>query len=91
MATAAAAAFLERSPSRPRRPSRRGSACLLATAILPSDTMTGPARAATSAAAMGLAFMGAIVLPVYLVPALTVVLALGLAAESRPALWSAVR
>jgi hypothetical protein len=34
---------------------------------------------------MGLAFMGAIVLPVYLVPALTVVLALGLAAGSRPA------
>jgi hypothetical protein len=65
--------------------------CLLATAILPSDTMTGPARAAISAAAMGLAFMGAIVLPVYLVPALTVVLALGLAAESGPALWSAVR
>jgi low temperature requirement protein LtrA len=70
------------------------SVCLLATAILPSDAMTGLARAArlaTSAAAMGLVFMGAIVLPVYLVPALTLVLALGLAAESRPALWSAVR
>jgi hypothetical protein len=36
---------------------------------------------------MGLVFMGAIVLPVYLVPALTLVLALGLAAES----WSAWR
>jgi low temperature requirement protein LtrA len=62
------------------------SVCLLATAILPSGAMTGPARAArlaTSAAAMGLVFMGAIVLPVYLVPALTMVLALGLAAESR--------
>ena len=47
--------------------------------------MSGLARAArlaTSAAAMGLVFMGAIVLPVYLVPALTLVLALGLAVES---------
>ena len=64
------------------------SVCLLATAILPSGKMTGPARAArlaTSAAAMGLVFMGAIVRPVYLVPALTLVLALGLAAETRPA------
>jgi low temperature requirement protein LtrA len=70
------------------------SVCLLATAILPSGTMTGPARAArlaTSAAAMGLVFMGAVVLPVYLVPALTLVLAFGLAAESGPALWSAAR
>ena len=32
---------------------------------------------------MGLVFMGAIVVPVYLVPALAVVLALGLAAETR--------
>jgi low temperature requirement protein LtrA len=65
------------------------SVCLLATAIMPSGTMTRPARAAraaTSAAAMGLVFMGAIVLPVYLVPALTVTLALGLAVESHPAL-----
>jgi len=63
------------------------SVCLLATAIMPSGKMAWPARAArlmTSAAAMGLVFMGAIVLPVYLVPALTVILALGLAAESRP-------
>ena len=32
---------------------------------------------------MGLVFMGAIVVPVYLVPALTAVLVLGLAAEAR--------
>jgi hypothetical protein len=32
---------------------------------------------------MGLVFMGAIVVPVYLVPALTAVLALGLVAEAR--------
>jgi hypothetical protein len=32
---------------------------------------------------MGLVFMGAIVVPVYLVPALAVVLGLGLAAETR--------
>ena len=60
------------------------SVCLLASAILPSGKMSGLARAArlaTSAAAMGLVFMGAIVLPVYLVPALTLVLALGLAVE----------
>ena len=62
---------------------------LLATAIMPSGKMTKLSRAArlaTSVAAMGLVFMGAIVLPAYLVPALTVVLALGLAAESRLAL-----
>jgi low temperature requirement protein LtrA len=61
------------------------SVCLLATAVMPSGTMTGLARATrlvTSAAAMGLVFMGAIVLPVYLVPALTGALALGLAVES---------
>jgi len=66
------------------------SVCLLASAGLPSGQMTRPARAArlaTSAAAMGLVFMGAIVIPVYLVPALTLALVLGLAAEahSRPA------
>jgi len=44
------------------------------------------ARLATALAAMGLVFMGAIVEPVYLVPALTVVLALGLRAEIRPGL-----
>jgi low temperature requirement protein LtrA len=61
------------------------SVCLLATAVMPSGKMSEQARVArlaTSAAAMGLVFMGAIVLPVYLVPALTVTLALGLAAES---------
>jgi len=64
------------------------SVCLLASACLPSRKMTGwirAARLATSAAAMGLVFMGAIVIPVYLVPALTLTLALGLAAESRSA------
>jgi low temperature requirement protein LtrA len=61
------------------------SVCLLASAGLPSYAMTRSARVArlaTSAAAMGLVFMGAIVIPVYLVPALTLALALGLAAES---------
>jgi low temperature requirement protein LtrA len=61
------------------------SVCLLASAGLPSGQMTRPARAArlaTSAAAMGLVFMGAIVIPVYLVPALTLALVLGLAAEA---------
>ena len=43
-----------------------------------------PARLATATAALGLVFMGAIVEPVFLVPALTVVLALGLWAEARP-------
>ena len=62
--------------------------CLLASAAMPSGQLSLAARAArlaTSAAAMGLVFMGAIVLPVYLVPALTLVLALGLAAESASA------
>jgi low temperature requirement protein LtrA len=61
------------------------SVCLLASACLPSGQLTAPARAArlaTSAVAMGLVFMGAIVIPVYLVSALTLALALGLAAES---------
>ncbi len=69
------------------------SVCLLASAVLPSGTMTGPARSArlaTSVAAMGLVFMGAIVIPVYLVPALTLTLALGLAAESHPGRWAAL-
>ncbi len=62
------------------------SVYLLASAILPSRKLTRQARAArltTSLAAMGLVFMGAIVVPVYLVPALTAVLALGLTAEAR--------
>jgi low temperature requirement protein LtrA len=65
------------------------SVFLLASAILPSSKMTRPARVArlaTALAAMGLVFMGAIVEPVYLVPALTVVLVAGLRAEARPAL-----
>jgi len=63
------------------------SICLLGTATLPSGTITGWQRAvrvATALAAMGLVFMGAIVLPVYLVPALAMILALGLAAEAHP-------
>ncbi len=62
------------------------SVYLLASAALPSRNMTAPARAwrtATALAALGLVFMGAIVVPVFLVPALTAVLVLGLAAEAR--------
>ena len=62
------------------------SVCLLASVLLPSRKMITAARVArlaTALAAMGLVFMGAIVEPVYLVPALTAVLALGLAAEAR--------
>jgi low temperature requirement protein LtrA len=62
------------------------SISLLASALLPSTKVSRPARAARLAAAlaaMGLVFMGAIVEPVYLVPALAVVLAIGLAAEAR--------
>src|SRR5215831_391580 len=50
------------------------SVFVLATAVLPGPKMTRAARAArvmTAAAAMGLVFMGAVVEPVYLVPALT--------------------
>jgi len=64
---------------------------LLASAVLPSKKLSRTVRVTrlvTAAAAMGLVFMGAIVEPVYLVPALTVVLALGLCterlAQSRP-------
>jgi len=59
---------------------------LLASVLLPSTQMTRPARATrltTALAAMGLVFMGAIVEPVYLVPALAAVLVLGLAVEAR--------
>jgi low temperature requirement protein LtrA len=62
------------------------SVCLLASVVLPSTKMTRSARAirlVTAFGAMGLVFMGAIVEPVYLVPALTAVLVLGLTAESR--------
>jgi low temperature requirement protein LtrA len=61
------------------------SVFLLASVLLPSTQMTRTARAArlgTALAAMGLVFMGAIVEPVYLVPALAAVLVLGLAAET---------
>ena len=69
------------------------SICLLGTATLPSATITGWRRAVrvvTALAAMSLVFMGAIVLPVYLVPALAVILALGLAAETHPSWQPAV-
>jgi low temperature requirement protein LtrA len=59
---------------------------LLASALLPSGKLSRRVRwtrLATSLAAMGLVFMGAVVAPVLLVPALTVVLVLGLAAEAR--------
>jgi low temperature requirement protein LtrA len=62
------------------------SVCMLASVLLPSKKMSAQTRAlrlGTALAAMGLVFMGAIVEPVYLVPALTVVLVLGLAAEAR--------
>ncbi len=61
------------------------SLCLLASILLPSTKMTASARTvrlATALGAMSLVFMGAIVEPVYLVPALTAVLALGLIAEA---------
>ncbi len=62
------------------------SVCLMAGSLLPSTRMTPAirlARLATAFASMGLVFMGAIVEPLYLVPALTAVLALGLVAEAR--------
>ena len=66
---------------------------LLASALLPAPKMTAAARTiriATALAAMGLVFMGAIVEPVYLVPALAAVLASGLWAETRARLLSAM-
>ncbi len=66
---------------------------MLASAVLPSRKLTGCARAirvVTAAAALGLVFMGSIVLPVYLVPSLTAVLAVGLVAESHPTWMAAV-
>jgi len=62
------------------------SVFLLASAVLPTRKMSPVIRVirvVTALAAMGLVFMGAIVEPVYLVPALTVILALGLWAERR--------
>jgi hypothetical protein len=60
--------------------------CLLSSVGPPSGKLVIPARApplGTSAAAVGLVFMGVIVVSVFLVPTLT--LALGLAAQSRSA------
>jgi low temperature requirement protein LtrA len=62
------------------------SVYLLASALLPSTRLRWPVRLTrllTSLAAMSLVFMGAIVVPVFLVPALAVVLAIGLGAEKR--------
>jgi len=59
---------------------------LLASAVLPTLKLSRPVRLirlATALAAMGLVFMGAVVEPAYLVPALTVILVLGLRAERR--------
>jgi low temperature requirement protein LtrA len=70
------------------------SVSMLASAWLPARMLSGHARATrvvTAAASLGLVFMGAIVLPVYLVPALTAVLAVGLAVESHPRCIEAVR
>ncbi len=58
---------------------------LLASALLPSAKPSRRARCArlaTAVAAMSLVFMGAIVVPVLLVPALTVVMAVGLVTET---------
>ena len=70
------------------------SVSMLASAFLPTSRLTCCARATrvtAAVAALGLVFMGAIVLPVYLVPALTVVLAVGLAVESHPGAVPAAR
>jgi low temperature requirement protein LtrA len=70
------------------------SVSMLASAWLPSRKLSRVARLTrvlTALAALGLVFMGAIVLPVYLVPALTVVLVVGLSAESHPRCVTAVR
>jgi low temperature requirement protein LtrA len=59
---------------------------LVSSALLPSyhlGTRARGVRIATSAAALGLIFMGSIVLPVFLVPALTGVLVVGLLFERR--------
>ena len=70
------------------------SVYMLASAWLPSRKLsrcTRATRVATAMAALGLVFMGAIVLPVYLVPALTAVLGAGLAVESHPGSMAALR
>jgi low temperature requirement protein LtrA len=70
------------------------SVFMLASACLPSRTLSRRGRITrigTGMAALGLVFMGAIVLPVYLVPALTGVLVVGLAVESHPGCVAALR
>jgi low temperature requirement protein LtrA len=62
------------------------SICLAASTLMPASKPIARVRAArlvTSAGALGLVFMGAIVPPVYLVPALALLLATGLAAEAQ--------
>jgi low temperature requirement protein LtrA len=62
-------------------------AAMLASAWFPSGRLSWSARATravTAMASLGLVFMGAIVVPVYLVPALTGILVVGLAVESHP-------
>ena len=61
---------------------------LMASALLPSGKLNHArrlVRLGTALAAVSLVFMGAFVVPVYLVPALTAVLAIGLVAEGRAA------
>jgi low temperature requirement protein LtrA len=63
------------------------SLSMFASAWLPSRRLSRcgrVTRVVTAMAALGLVFMGAIVLPVYLVPALTGVLVAGLVVESHP-------
>jgi len=70
------------------------SVAMLASAFLPSRKLSRLGRATrvvTALAALGLVFMGAIVLPVYLVPALTGVLVAGMAVESHPRVVAAIR
>jgi low temperature requirement protein LtrA len=70
------------------------SVSILATAWLPSRKLSRfgrVTRVLTAMAALGLVFMGGIVLPVYLVPALTGVLVAGMAVESHPRCLAAVR
>jgi hypothetical protein len=62
------------------------SICLAASTLMPASKPIARVRAArlvTSAGALGLVFIGAIVPPVYLVPALALLLVTGLAAEAQ--------
>ena len=60
-------------------------------AVLDDGQELQTVRLVTASAALGLVFMGAIVVPVYLVPALAIVLAAGIAAESHPNWPTALR